>query len=175
MALRNSAKEDLGNFPPLILCLVTPYDFPGNSLVLVTTTALNLILMLLSASLDIVSRHYISCHPTKQIESTTWTKICFHLLQPTSMYELCQYECESLILCKRSAIQLTANCTTDVVNSHRISRQSSLIAPSRGSTLLRPRTLPQSVAFAHQNNSEIEQILGPHPKLELSCNLKPLC
>ena len=87
MALRNSPKEDLGNFLSLILCLVTLYDSPGNSTTLVTTMALNPILMLLSASLDIMSHPYVSCHPAKQIVPPTWTKICFHLLQPTSKYE----------------------------------------------------------------------------------------
>ena len=34
-----------------------------------------------------MSRLYLSCQPAKQIEPPTWARICFHLLQPTSMCE----------------------------------------------------------------------------------------
>ena len=60
---------------------------------------------------------------------------------------------ESPILCKRSAIQYRTNCTIDVVESHRISRQSSLSVRSRGSTL--PNIVHQ---IATGKNQSVEQI-----------------
>ena len=84
MVLRNGPKEDIGNFPPTDFVLGHPIRSLGNSSTLVTTTVPNPILMLLSASLDIMSHPYVSCHPAKQIEPPTWTKICFHLLRVDS-------------------------------------------------------------------------------------------